>query len=123
MREVKLHVETLNHFIGESMAMAERLDRGEREQQGAHIAFESMETFLKVLTPNRWALLRTLRSRGPSSIRALAQALGRDYRGVHADVTALVDAGLIERDDSGAISVPWSRVSAEMALDVAASTG
>jgi predicted transcriptional regulator len=118
-----LHVETLNHFIGESMAMAERLDRGEREQQGAHIAFESMETFLKVLTPNRWALLRTLRSRGPSSIRALAQALGRDYRGVHADVTALVDAGLIERDDSGAISVPWSRVSAEMALDVAASTG
>jgi predicted transcriptional regulator len=117
-----LHVETLNHFIGETMAMAERLDRGEREQQAAHIAFESMETFLKVLTPNRWALLRALRNRGPSSIRALAQALGRDYRGVHADVTVLVDAGLIERDDSGAISVPWSRVSAEMALDVAAST-
>ncbi len=31
------------------MAMAERLDRGERERQAAHIAFESMETFLKVL--------------------------------------------------------------------------
>lgn len=123
MREVKLHVETLDRFIGETMAMAERLDRGERERQVAHIAFESMETFLKVLTPNRWALLRALRGRGPSSIRALAQALGRDYRGVHADVTVLVDAGLIERDDSGAISVPWSRVSAEMALDVAASAG
>jgi hypothetical protein len=27
----------------------------------------------------------------------------------------------LERDDSGAISVPWSRVTAEMALDVAAS--
>jgi hypothetical protein len=37
--------------------MAERLDRGERERQTAHIAFESMETFLKVLAPNRWALL------------------------------------------------------------------
>ena len=105
------------------MAMAERLDRGDREQQATHVAFESMETFLKVLTPNRWALLRALRGRGPSSIRALAQALGRDYRGVHADVTVLVDAGLIQRDDSGAISVPWSRVSAEMALDVAASAG
>jgi predicted transcriptional regulator len=66
-------------------------------------------------------LLRALRGRGPSSIRALAQTLGRDYRGVHADVAALVDAGLIERDDSGAISVPWSRVTAEMALDAAAS--
>lgn len=59
----------------------------------------------------------------PSSIRALAPALGRDYRGVHADVTVLVDAGLIERDDSGVISVPWSRVTAEVALDVAASAG
>ena len=123
MREVKLHVETLDRFIDETMAMAERLDRGDRERQAAHIAFESMETFLKVLTPNRWALLRALRGRGPSSIRALAQTLGRDYRGVHADVGVLVDAGLIERDDSGAISVPWSRVSAEMALDVAASAG
>ncbi|MDZ7785094.1 MAG: MarR family transcriptional regulator [Halioglobus sp.] len=121
MREVKLHVETLDHFIGKTMAMAEGLDRGERERQAAHIAFESMENFLKVLTPNRWALLRALRGRGPSSIRALAQTLGRDYRGVHADVTALVDAGLIERDNSGAVSVPWSRVTAEMALDVAAS--
>jgi predicted transcriptional regulator len=88
-----------------------------------HIAFESMETFLKVLARNRWTLLRALRGRGPSSIRALAQTLGRDYRGVHADVTALVDTGLIERDDSGASSVPWSRVTAEMALDVAASAG
>ena len=121
MREVKLHIETVDRFIGETMAMAERLDRGDREQQAAHVAFESMETFLKVLTPNRWTLLRALRGRGPSSIRALAQALGRDYRGVHADVAVLVDAGLIERDDRGAISVPWSRVTAEMALDVAAS--
>ena len=121
MREVRLHIDTLDRFISETMAMAERLDRGERERQAAHIAFESMETFLKVLTPNRWALLRALRSRGPSSIRALAQALGRDYRGVHADVAVLVDAGLIERDDGGSISVPWSRVTAEMALDVAAS--
>jgi predicted transcriptional regulator len=121
VKEVELHVETLNRFIGETMAMAERLDRGERKCQAAHIGFENMETFLKVLTPNRWTLLRALRRRGSSSIRALAQALGRDYRGVHADVTALVDAGLIERDGNGAISVPWSRVTAEMALDVAAS--
>ena len=121
MREVTLHVETLDRFIGETTAMAERLDRGDRERQATHIAFESMEMFLKVLTPNRWALLRALRGRGPSSIRALAQTLGRDYRGVHADVVLLVDAGLIQRDDSGAISVPWSRVTAEMALDEPAS--
>jgi hypothetical protein len=35
-------------------------------------------------------------------------------------VTALIDAGLIERDAKGSIRVPWSRITAEMALDVAA---
>jgi predicted transcriptional regulator len=79
-----------------------------------------MEGFLRVLTPNRWALLRALRASGASSIRALSKALDRDYRGVHADVMALIDAGLIERNDSGEISVPWSRVTAEMAVEVAA---
>jgi predicted transcriptional regulator len=49
----------------------------------------------------------------------LSQLLARDYRGVHADVTALIDAGLIERAD-GKISVPWSRITAEMAVDIAA---
>jgi hypothetical protein len=63
-----------------------------------------METLRKALTPNRRALLRALRGRGPSSIRHLAQLLGRDYRGVHAHKRVLVDAGLIERDDSGASS-------------------
>jgi hypothetical protein len=39
---------------------------------------------------------------------------------VHADVVALVDAGLIAKDGAGAINVPWSRITAEMALDIAA---
>ena len=75
---------------------------------------------LKVLTPNRWRLLRALRSGGPISVRALAQALDRDYRGVHADVVLLSDAGLIEKSKQGAVFVPWTRITAEMALDVAA---
>ena len=79
-----------------------------------------MEGLLKVLTPNRWRLLGTLRQNGPCSIRALAKALERDYRGVHGDVTVLIDAGLVVRDDEGAVRVPWRRITAEMALDSAA---
>jgi predicted transcriptional regulator len=120
MNEVKLHVESLDAFAERTMESARRLDRGDRRKQKAHISFESMEGFLRVLTPNRWVLLRTLRGRGPCSIRALAKTLGRDYRGVHGDVATLVDAGLIERDAEGAISVPWRRITAEMALDMAA---
>lgn len=120
MKEVKLHVETLDGFARRSMEMARRLDQGVRKQVQSHISFESMEGLLKVLTPNRWCLLRELRNRGPLSVRALAQLLDRDYRGVHADLGLLIGAGLIERNEPGAIFVPWMRITAEMALNVAA---
>lgn len=120
MNEVKLEVSTLDDFFGGALDMADRLDRGDVTPAPAHLAFERMEGLLRVLTANRWRLLRRLRTDGASSIRALAKALERDYRGVHADVVALVDAGLVERDPDGRISVPWTRITAEMALDIAA---
>lgn len=120
MSEVKIHIDSLDSFFSGALDMARRLDRGERAPEAASVSFESMELLLKVLTPNRWTLLRMLRRQGPSSVRALAQTLGRDYRGVHADVTKLLGAGLIERTAGGKIMVPWSRITAEMAMDVAA---
>ena len=120
MNEVKLHVEGLDAFAGRTMKIARDLDRGARGMKAADISFESMEGLLRVLTPNRWLLLRTLRAAGPSSIRGLAKALGRDYRGVHADVAILLGASLIARGEKNMISVPWSRISAEMAVDAAA---
>ena len=120
MTEVKVHVEGIDAFAERSLEMARRLDQGERKARLAHISFETMEALLKVLTPGRWTLLRRLRSDGPSSIRAVARGLGRDYRGVHADVMALIDAGLVVRDEDGKVSVPWSRITADMALDTAA---
>ena len=119
MSEVRIHIESVDDFFNGALEMAKRLDAGDRATEPASISFESMELLLKVLTPNRWTLLRALRTNGPSSIRALSQLLARDYRGVHADVTALIDAGLIERAD-GKISVPWSRITAEMVVDIAA---
>jgi len=120
MNEVKIHVQSIDEFFRGALDAAKRLDRGERKAEPAVIAFERMELLLKVLTPNRWTLLRTLRIHGPSSIRALSQALKRDYRGVHADVGALLAAGLVERTNEGKVAVPWSRITAEMTVDVAA---
>jgi predicted transcriptional regulator len=47
--------------------MARRLDRGQNKIARARFAFESMDGLLKVLTANRWALLRALRRLGPAS--------------------------------------------------------
>lgn len=120
MSEVKIRIESVDEFLRDALDIAKRLDRGERKAEPELIAFESMELLLKVLTPNRWTLLRTLRADGPSSIRALSHSLKRDYRGVHADTAALLAAGLVERTNDNKIVVPWSRITAEMTVDVAA---
>lgn len=118
MSELKIHVEGTDAFFRRAAEMARRLDQGERDLNEAHLSFEGLDLLLKTMTSNRWALLRTLRQHGARSIRALSQLLGRDYKAVHSDVVALIDAGLIERGETGLISVPWSRISAE--LDLAA---
>ncbi|MFN2646830.1 MAG: MarR family transcriptional regulator [Burkholderiales bacterium] len=68
---------------------------------------------LRTLTPARWALLERLREAGPLSIYELAKRVGRDYKNVHTDVSALAKIGLIERSDDAKVSVPWDVVRAE----------
>lgn len=80
------------------------------------LVFEDLETLLRMLTPRRWALLRRLKREGPTSVRALAKLLSRDYKNVHTDVKALDRLGLIVRAEHGEILVPWETVIAEMRL-------
>lgn len=80
------------------------------------LVFEDLETLLRHLTPGRWRLLRELRRLGPSSVRALAKALARDYKGVHTDVRTLETIGLVERNEDRRVLVPWQVVVAELLL-------
>ncbi len=63
------------------------------------IAFESWEGLASVMTGERYRLLRRLHAHPEKSVNALAQALQRQYRRVHEDVTVLEKAGLVERAD------------------------
>jgi predicted transcriptional regulator len=77
------------------------------------LSMADLPLLLRTLTPARWALLERLREAGPVSIYELAKRLGRDYKNVHTDVTALAKIGLIERADDTRVSVPWDVVRAE----------
>ena len=77
------------------------------------LSLADLPLLLRTLTPARWALLERLREAGPLSIYELAKRLGRDYKNVHTDVTALVKIGLIERSDDAQVRVPWDIVRAE----------
>jgi predicted transcriptional regulator len=77
-----------------------RAERGKNFDE-RHLIFESWDALARVLTEKRMELLRYVRRHKVTSVRALAKALRRDYSNVHADIQALVAAGLIDSTDGG----------------------
>jgi predicted transcriptional regulator len=75
-----------------------RAERGEVVEDRA-LVFESWEALAKVLTGERYRLLKHIHAHPEPSVSALARSLGRQYRRVHADVAALEAAGLLARPD------------------------
>jgi predicted transcriptional regulator len=54
------------------------------------------------------------------NIRQLAQALGRNYKNVHTDVSGLEEPGLIEKDEKGVLTVPYDEIVIHAGLTEAA---
>jgi predicted transcriptional regulator len=67
----------------------------------------------------RWELLKALCGVGPVSIREAARRVGRDVKGVHSDVTALLKAGVLDRGEDGRILFPFEAVKVEFLLHAA----
>ncbi len=80
-----------------------------------HLAFENWDTLARVLTGKRLDILRHVHRHTTSSIRALAKSLGRDYSNVHADVQALVGAGLLEVSSAG-VRVDYDSIDTKIAI-------
>ena len=109
--------------VGDSVTTAKgfveawkRVERGEKGQAERRLDFDSLETLIKTLSSGRWTLLKTLRSKGPLSIRALANELGKDYKNIHTDVKKLELIGLIQRTRDNRVEVPWDTVNASLSL-------
>jgi predicted transcriptional regulator len=90
------------------------------ERQGAFISFPSVDLLWRVLTKNRWEALRVMTGQGAMTLREIARRLGRDVKGVHTDVHALIDAGLVRRDKSGKFVFPYDAVHVDFTLTAAA---
>jgi len=103
-RELQVHIgDTLDDMGRRFVDAWHRAEHGELTQENAerHVGFETFETFSRTMTPRRLDLLRHVHRHPARSIRALAIALGRDYRRVHEDVETLAQAGLLDRDEQG----------------------
>ena len=104
-----------------------RMDRGRaRKERREHRLLQLHRHDLRrephrepVLAPRRFACRRLVRGhrlrvdqrqrrhRVPSE---LARALGRDYKNVHTDVQALIELGLLEKDERGGLRAPFDEI-------------
>ena len=103
----------------ESMANFVQSWKTGTSERAARISFASPEMLWKVLTAKRWELLKALCGAGPISIRETARRVGRDVKAVHSDITALLNAGIIDRAEGGGIVFPYEAVKVEFLLEAA----
>ncbi|TRZ65368.1 MAG: DNA-binding protein [Rhodocyclaceae bacterium] len=115
MKTVTLDVRT----PADSMADFARAWKTGRPQKSARISFGTPELLWRVLTQKRWELLKALCGAGPVSIREAARRVERDVKAVHGDVTALLNAGVLDRTEDGRIVFPFEAVKVEFLLQAA----
>ena len=93
-----------------------RAEKGEAPEEPVNrVYFQNLETLLKILTPKRLELLKTIHHKGDMSIRSIAAYLKRDYKNVYQDVKSLETVGLVITAKNG-LSVPWERIVADIRL-------
>jgi len=115
MKTVVLEVRSLQA----TLAAASRVMETGCGKPEARISFATPELLWAVLTAKRWELLKALCGAGPVSIREAARRVERDVKAVHGDVTALREAGILQRTEDGRIEFPYDRVRVEFELRAA----
>ena len=104
---------------GESMADFVRAWKTGKAEKSARISFATPELLWKVLTAKRWELLKAMCGAGPMSMREAARRVERDVKAVHSDITALLNAGVLDRVEDGRVIFPFDAVKVEFLLHAA----
>lgn len=94
----------------ESMAAVREQLRSGKAASNPRINFPTWELFHAVLAPNRMSIIKAMTGAGPLAIREVARRVGRDFKGVHSDVTTLLKHGVLEKTDGGEILFPHDRI-------------
>jgi predicted transcriptional regulator len=99
VKTVVIDVRSLDQVIAESKAKL----RSRNPDKNAYMHFANPGLLLKLLTEKRWALLKAISGKWPVTFRKAADLVGRDVKGVHADLTALIKAGIVDRAGGGPV--------------------
>lgn len=91
----------------------------EGTKSGHRISVASPGLLFKLLSGRRWELIQAMQGAAPMSLREAARRTGRDVKSVHADVHALLAAGILDRTNDGKIVFPFDTVHVDFMLKAA----
>lgn len=101
MKNLTVKIETLNDFGARVVGAMKAAQAGSLRPTPHSISFPSYAAMHETLAPSRLEIIKALAGQGPLAIREVARRVKRDVQAVHRDVTRLINAGVIERDERG----------------------
>lgn len=119
MTKAIIQIQTQAQFFQATRRSAAAMQR-RKGDANFYLSYPSARDLYSDLTPARLDLLHTLSTLGTSSVKALAEAAGRNYSNVHTDVARLGVLGLVEQTDAGTWRVPFDGVEIRVAMAQAA---
>jgi predicted transcriptional regulator len=115
MKTVTLDVRTTRE-VSADFVRAWKTNKADRN---ARISFATPELLWKVLTAKRWELIKAMAGQGPIALREAARRVERDVKAVHADIHALLTAGILRKTADGKIEFPYDAVHVDFVLRAA----
>ena len=119
MKTVTIKIEAIKDFSANVLSALNAAAAGERGVGDDVISFPSWEVMHKTLSPNRLGILLAMAGFGEMTIRDIAARVGRDIKGVHTDVTALLNNGLLEKGVRGTL-FPYDAIHFDFTISAAA---
>lgn len=96
---LKIPIKSVDEALKGFRDAFKNVEAGRRVSRREGVCFTSIEPARNLLTPNRLALLRAVRSRRPGSIYELAKMVNRNLKNVQDDLSLLEKYGLIRMAD------------------------
>jgi predicted transcriptional regulator len=95
-KTLTIRIKPVEKAMNEFREAYKTLEAGRRVRRREGVYFVSIEAARNLLTPNRLALLRAIRTERPSSIYQLAKKLNRNLKNVQEDLHLLEGYGVVK---------------------------
>jgi predicted transcriptional regulator len=95
--------------LADALCVAFSATQGEEYESVYRLNFETIEGVATLAKQTNLTLLRAIRQHEPTSIRDLAEIVGRDYREVHRNLSELEALDIVEFEQEGRAKKPIVR--------------